>query len=112
MPKPLLSKARPSPATAAARALIGEFIRLKGQLGATGDAARKKLKRLFRLRNVPMTRADVLASYHDLLMFLRAYPDNAAVLAEAERQLRAFAARIEQHKAARRVIVASAFMHT
>ncbi|MEK7875998.1 MAG: hypothetical protein AAB325_07425, partial [Pseudomonadota bacterium] len=110
MPKPPLSKKRPSPAAAAARALIGEFTRLKGQLGATGDAARKKLKLLSRLRDIPMTRADVLASYHDLLLFLRAYPDGAAILAETERQLRAFAARIEERKAARRGIVASAFM--
>jgi hypothetical protein len=112
MPKPPLSKARPSPAAAGARALIGEFTRLKSQIGATGDAARKKLKLLSRLRDVRMIRADVLAAYHDLLLFLRAYPDGAAMLAEAERQLRAFAARIEQHKAARRGTVASAFMDT
>ena len=110
MPKPPLSKARPSPAAAGARALIGEFTRLKGQIGATREAARKKLKQLSRLRDVSMTRADVLSAYHDLLLFLRAYPDGAAILAEAERQLRAFAARIEQHKAARRGSVASAFM--
>ena len=109
MPKSHPSKARPSPAAAGARALIGEFARLKSQLGATGDAARKKLILLSRLRNVPMIRADVLAAYHDLLMFLRAYPDGAAILAEAERQLRAFAARIEAHKAARHGAVASAF---
>ena len=109
MPKPHLSKAHPSNATARARALIGEFTRLKAHIGATGDAARKKLKLLRRLREVPMTRADVLSSYHDLLLFLRAYPDNAAILAEAERHLRAFAARIEEHKAARRGVVASTF---
>jgi len=101
MPKPPLSKAPPSPAEAAARALVGEFTRLKGQFGAAGVAARNKLALLTRLREVPMTRADVLAGYHDLLLFLRAYPDNAAVLAEAERQLRAFAARIAAHQAAR-----------
>jgi len=110
MPKPPLSKARPSSATAQARALIGEFTRLKGQLGAAGGAARKKLNLLLRLRDVPMIRADVLFSYHDLLMFLRAYPEGAAVLAEAERQLGAFADRIAEHKAARRGTVASAFM--
>ncbi len=110
MPKTPLSKARPSPAAAGACARIGEFTRLKAQIGATGDAARQKLKRLCRLRDVPMTRTDVLSAYHDLLLFLRAYPDSAAVLAEAERQLRAFVARIEQHKAARRGSVASAFM--
>ena len=110
MPKPPLSKARPSPATAGARALIGEFTHIRGQLGATGDAAREKLKLLYSLRDVPMTRADVLSSYHDLLMFLRAYPDDAAILAEAEHQLGAFAARIEAHKAAHHGAVASAFM--
>ena len=109
MPKPPLSKARPSPAAAAARALVGEFTRLKGQLGATGVAARNKLALLTRLRDVPMTRAGVLTAYHDLLLFLRAYPDNAAVLAEAERQLRAFAARIEAHKAARGGRLATTF---
>ncbi len=110
MPKPPLAKARSSPAVAGARALIGEFTRLRGQLGATGDAARKKLILFCNLRDVPMTRADVLSSYHDLLMFLRAYPDDAAILLEAERQLGAFAARIEAHKAARHGAVASAFM--
>ena len=109
MPRPLLSKARSSPATAAARALIVEFARLKGQLGAGGNAARKKLEQLVRLRAVAMTRADVLASYHDLLMFLRAYPDNAAVFAEAERQLGTFDERIEAHRAARRGALASTF---
>ena len=109
MPKPSLSKTRQPPAAAEARALIGQFTRLKGQFGATGDAARQKLKLLSRLRDVPMTRADVLAAYHDLLLFLRAYPDGTAVLAEAERQLRAFAARIEVHKAARGGRLASAF---
>ena len=110
MPKPPLSKARPSSATAEARALIGEFARLRGQLGAAGDAAREKLKLLFRLRALSMTRSDLLASYHDLLMFLRAYPDSAAILAETERQLGTFADRIEEHQAARRGAVASAFM--
>ncbi len=110
MPKPPLSQARPSPATAGARALIGEFARLRGQLGATGAAARDKLQRLVRLRDVPMIRADVLSSYHDLLMFLRAYPDGGAVLAEAGRQLGTFAGRMEEHKAARRGAVASTFM--
>jgi hypothetical protein len=110
MPKPPLSKAGPSPAKAEVRALVGELGRLKGQFGGTGDAAREKLQLLSRLRDVPMTRADLLSSYHDLLMFLRVYPDGAAVLAEVERQLGAFAARIEKHKAAHRGAVASAFM--
>ena len=99
-----------SPAATAARRLIGEFAALKAQIGATGDAARRKVHSLTRLRDVTMLRADVLAAYHDLLLFLRAYPDRAAILVETERQLHAFTARIEAHKAARRGGVASAFI--
>lgn len=110
MAKLPLSKIRASSPAAVARALIGEFARLKTQLGATGEAARTKLKSLACLRDVAMRRADVLATYHDLLLFLRAYPDDAAILAEAERQLGAFAARMEAHKAMRGGSIASAFM--
>ncbi len=110
MPQPPLSKAPSSVATSKARALIGEVTRVRSQLGATGVAARKKLKLLHSLRAASMTRAGVLCAYHDLLMFLRAYPDDATILAEAERQLGTFAERIDAHKAARGGAVASTFM--
>jgi len=97
-------------AEAEGRALVDDLSRLKGQFDRAGDAARKKLALLSRLRDVRMTRADSLSSYHDLLLFLRAYPDNAEVLAQAERELAAFGTRIERYKAAPRDASASKFM--
>jgi hypothetical protein len=86
------------PARGAARALVAELEALKGRFDSTGAAARGKLKLLTRLRGLAMKRAGLLHSYHDLLLFLRAYPDNAEVLEEVERQLAGFGARVEAYK--------------
>ena len=110
LPKPPSSKVRPSLAEADGRALVDELGRLKGRFDGTGHAAREKLRLLFRLRDVPLPRRGLLRSYHDLLLFLRAYPDNEEVLEEAERQLAAFRARIETYRAAARDADASALV--
>jgi hypothetical protein len=102
VPKPPSSKVRRPLAEAKVRALVDELGRLRGRFDATGHAAHEKLTLLFRLRDVPMTRRGLLRSYHDLLLFLRAYPDNQEVLEEAERQLATFPARVAAYKAASR----------
>jgi hypothetical protein len=96
MVKPFVGPARPAPG--AARALVAELEALKGRFDSTGVAARGKLKLLTRLRELAMKRAGLLRSYHDLLLFLRAYPDNAEVLDEVEPQLAGFGARVEAYK--------------
>jgi len=54
-----------------------------------GSAARK-LDLLRRLETEELRSADAVARLHEVLCFLRAYPDDAAVLARVERMLRAF----------------------
>ncbi len=110
MPKPPSSADRPRLPEAVLRALVGELGRLRGQFGRAGEAASKKLALLSRLRDAEMTRCDLLCSYHDLLLFLRAYPDSAEILEGAERQLATFGARIERYKVASRDADASAFL--
>ena len=101
-PKTPSTKVQPPPVKADVRALVGELGRLKGRFDGTGRAAREKLTLLRRLRDLPITRRGLLRSYHDLLLFLRAYPDNEEALEEAERQLATFRARVERYKAASR----------
>jgi hypothetical protein len=109
MPTARSSKHRPRLAVAEVQALVAELGRLKAQFGRRGDA-HKKLVALSRLRDVPITGVDRLSSYHDLLLFLRAYPDGPHLLEETERQLGTFAARIEKYKAAARDADAAAFL--
>jgi hypothetical protein len=55
-----------------------------------GDAAAAKLAHLKRQPRPAFANADDLVAYHDALLFMRAYPDDAAVLAAVERRLRGF----------------------
>ena len=98
------------PAKADLRALIDELSRLKVRFDGTGHAAREKLALLSRLRNAPITRRGLLRSYHDLLLFLRAFPDNQQILDESERQLAAFPALVAAYKAASRDADAATLM--
>jgi hypothetical protein len=102
MLRPPVSTRRPASPEGEARALVDELGRLKGQFDPRGEAARAKLGLMARLQDIAMTGPKLLSSYHDLLLFLRAYPDNSRVLREAERQLGAFAARIERYKVSSR----------
>jgi hypothetical protein len=54
------------------------------------DAARRKLRMLGAWRRPTFTTADDLVAYHDALLFMRAYADGPALVAETERRLRAF----------------------
>lgn len=80
--------------------LLAELDRLKTEFG-NGSADRKAalLRALVRRR---LPQADQVARLHEALCFLRAYPDDARVLGQVERGLRAFAARadLRRHRAA------------
>lgn len=110
MPKPRSSKRRPRLPEAEVRQLVGELGRLRGQFDRAGEAASRKLAVVFRLRDAAMTKPGQLSSYHDQLLFLRAYPDGAEILEEAERQLATFGARIARYKVASGDADASAFL--
>jgi hypothetical protein len=63
-----------------------------------GDAADRKLVRLRRLARADFARPAQLLRLHEVLCFLRAYPDDARVLVEARRQLAGFARRADARR--------------
>ncbi|MGE0144424.1 MAG: hypothetical protein AB7I19_12865 [Planctomycetota bacterium] len=70
-----------------------EFLRIAREFDPT--TASRKLALLRQLGRASLRGAAQVVDYHETLCFLRAYPDNAAVLAEVERQLAAFASRAD-----------------
>jgi hypothetical protein len=60
----------------------------------TPAAARRVQKLLTQLSRKKFTDIDVLVRYHELLLFLRAYPHNASIARAAESELRGFANRV------------------
>lgn len=61
-----------------------------------GPAATKKIETLLRRLSKQQFRdTDSLVRYHELLLFVRAYPHSAGVMRSAERELRGFAKRVE-----------------
>jgi len=62
------------------------------------QSANRKLRLLQQLKLLVITDVTLLKSYHDLLCFLRAYPDDAAVLKAVENELQSFSLRIEQYR--------------
>ena len=67
--------------------------RLKDRFGA-GNAA-SKLALLQRLEGAELRSALTVFRLHEVLCFLRAYPDDARVLAQVERMLARFAVRTD-----------------
>ncbi|OGF13764.1 MAG: hypothetical protein A2W00_01155 [Candidatus Eisenbacteria bacterium RBG_16_71_46] len=76
-----------------AGALLGRLERARADYGT--DAARRKLVFLRALARAPLARARDVSRLHEVLCFLRAYPDDARVLAEVERMLGAFERRAD-----------------
>ncbi len=60
-----------------------------------GDAAETKLALLARLDRGRLARAGDVARLHEVLCFLRAYPDDSVLLARVEKMLSGFAARAD-----------------
>ncbi|HUX23555.1 MAG TPA: hypothetical protein VMV87_02975, partial [Burkholderiales bacterium] len=71
--------------------------RCKDQYGA--GAAGAKLTLLRRLARADLRSARAVLRLHELLCFLRAYPDDAPLLAQVERMLERFAARPDLRRA-------------
>jgi len=73
------------------RRLLDQLDELKTRFGSRGKGLQTILERLHRQN---FTDAEELIHYHELLLFLRAYPHNATVLHLVERELQTFAKRV------------------
>src|SRR5687767_6724837 len=72
--------------------LIDQLDELKSQF--TPTAARQILRLLKSLSLAKLKDIDSLVRFHEILLFLRAYPQNAALVRATEKELRAFSNRI------------------
>ena len=73
--------------------VLGELERSRDHYGA--GSAETKLALLVRLERAELRSARAVFRLHELLCFLRAYPDDARVLEQVERMLARFAARAD-----------------
>ena len=71
---------------------IDRLDELKNQF--TPDAAERVEHLLTQLSRRKISDTDSLVRYHEILLFLRAYPQNAAIVRAVENELRAFAERV------------------
>jgi hypothetical protein len=71
---------------------IDRLDELKNQF--TSDSARRILRLLLQLSRKKISDTDSLVRYHEILLFLRAYPQNARIVRAVENELRAFADRV------------------
>jgi hypothetical protein len=62
------------------------------------SAYNDKLSIVRELRHTKLLRASDLTAYHDILCFIRAFPDNARLLSWVEKELESYGRRIEQYK--------------
>ncbi|MEE8384913.1 MAG: hypothetical protein V3S01_03240, partial [Dehalococcoidia bacterium] len=85
-----------------ATAILGELDRLKTEYGNT--ARQRKLALLRMLANRRLPRAKEVLRLHENLCFLRAYPDDAEVLAKVERMLAGFAGRGDLRRHRRQLV--------
>ncbi len=72
--------------------LLDQLDELKNQF--TTDTARRVERLLDQLSRQKFNDTDSLVRYHEILLFLRAYPQNAAIVRATERELRSFSARV------------------
>ena len=72
--------------------LLDQLDELKNQF--TPDAASRVERLLDRLSRQKFNDTDSLFRYHEILLFLRAYPQNAAIVHATEKELRSFADRV------------------
>jgi len=76
--------------------LVRQLEKLRVSFGR--ESANRKLKLLQQLKLIAIMDVTLLKSCHDLLCFLRAYPDDAAVLKLVEGELQSFGKRVEQYR--------------
>ncbi|MBP9145956.1 MAG: hypothetical protein KBI44_15870 [Thermoanaerobaculia bacterium] len=67
---------------------LAELLRIRAEFGSDWPARKRAL--LTRLERARLGSARAVGQLHDLLLFLRAYPDDAALLAHVERMLEGF----------------------
>ncbi|HEV8426824.1 MAG TPA: hypothetical protein VGQ41_02855 [Pyrinomonadaceae bacterium] len=72
--------------------LIEQLSALKNQF--TPESARRVQQLLAQMSRRSLTDTDSLVRYHEILLFLRAYPQNATIVRESEKELRDFARRV------------------
>lgn len=73
--------------------------RLKNLRGSFGDnVATEKVSIMRILSKTTFLKPSELLAYHDLLCFLRAFPNNSIVASLAERELRSFGRRVDEYK--------------
>jgi hypothetical protein len=77
--------------------ILGELERSRDHYGA--DSAEAKLALLCRLERAELRSARAVFRLHEVLCFLRAYPDDGRLLAQVERMLARFAARADLRRA-------------
>ena len=76
--------------------LIRELDKLKTVFDQ--QSAQNKISLLKALSSKKITGNETLQACHDILCFMRAYPDNAGILAAIERELKFFSKRVEYYK--------------
>jgi hypothetical protein len=79
-----------------ASCLVAELIDLRVSFNVS--SARRKLGILNRLCSSRILDPKTLIDYHDILSFIRAYPDNRQILSLTDKELLSFAHRIEHYK--------------
>jgi len=72
--------------------LLDQLDELKNQF--TPDTARRVERLLDQLSRKKLNDTDSLVRYHEILLFLRAYPQNAAIVRTVEKELRGFSDRV------------------
>jgi hypothetical protein len=75
---------------------IAELGDLKGRFEK--KSSRTKSRMLKSLINSEILNAEHLAEYHDILCFIRAYPDNREILETVEKELKSFSGRIDSYR--------------
>lgn len=74
--------------------LLDQLVGLKKKIGAR--EAKRIISLLRKLRTRTLDDAESLIRLHEVLLFLRAYPQTAAIVAETESQLRRFSQRVKR----------------
>jgi hypothetical protein len=92
LPQVVLAVSKSTPHFEASVKLLDQLDELKNQFAA--DTARRVERLLDQLSRKKFDDTDSLIRYHEILLFLRAYPQNAAIVRATEKELRGFSDRV------------------